>query len=264
MFDEWPSSRSALPHTVHISLSQKSPGQFSVNSAIQIFTSSMLQSCLGYARAMWAHLSCSLGISSQWRINGNQLLDSRKRSVSHTRNGQGIVLIVQTLIMRLSFLHSFTGCCFCVWCFVRFDHILEITGNSRNCPKPKRRLGGAMCLTQMMSMCLFHYAWKPGAGWYTYIYIHIYIYIYIYTYIYIYIYIESVLLAVTVSKQISSHFEHTWFWVVSFVQKIVLFGGLLRAKNGGLDRAFWWPPSCKKWWSRSCFLVASFVQKMVV
>ena len=79
-------------------------------------------------------------------------------------------------------------------------------------------------------------------------------------YIYIYIHIESVLLALTVSKQISPHFEHTWFWVVSFVQKIVLFGGLLRAKN----RAFWWPPSCKKWWSRSCFLVASFVQKIVL
>ena len=93
--------------------------------------------------------------------------------------------------MRLSFLHSFTGCCFCVWCLVRFDHILEITGNSRNCPKPKRRLGGAMCLTQMMSMCLLHYAWKPGAGWYTYIYTYIYIHIYIYIYIYIHIYMYT-------------------------------------------------------------------------
>ena len=57
---------------------------------------------------------------------------------------------------------------------------------------------------------------------------------------------------------------------------IVLCGGFLRAKNAGLDRAlwwpparkkscfFWWPPSCKKWWCRACFVVASFVQKIVL
>jgi len=45
------------------------------------------------------------------------------------------------------------------------------------------------------------------------------------------------------------------FWVLSLVPKIVLFGALPRAKNCALDRGFWCSPSCQK----SCFLVLSVV-----
>ena len=72
----------------------------------------------------------------------------------------------------------------------------------------------------------------------------------------------------------------------SFVHKIVFFGVFPRAKNRALDRVFWCSPSCTKlcflvlprannraFWcspscqkpcSRSCFLVLSFVPKIVL
>ena len=109
---------------------------------------------------------------------------------------------------------------------------------------------------------------------------------YIYLYNFIYIHIESVLIAVTVKKQILYILGGTLFWVFSFVHKIVLFGAFPRAKNRALDRAFWCSPlctkscflgalprakncafcspSCQKPCSRSCFLVLSFVPKIVL
>ena len=56
----------------------------------------------------------------------------------------------------------------------------------------------------------------------------------------------------SVIKSISFYVGQALFWVLSFVQKIVLFGSL-RVKVRGLDHAVWRSPSCKK----SCFLVLS-------
>ena len=64
---------------------------------------------------------------------------------------------------------------------------------------------------------------------------------------------------VRVNKRLS-YFGQTFVLRVSLVQKIVLFGALLCAKNRALDRAFWCSPSCKTscsrdrafWCSPSC------------
>ena len=56
----------------------------------------------------------------------------------------------------------------------------------------------------------------------------------------------------SVIKSISFYVGQALFWVLSFVQKIVLFGSL-RVKVRGLDHAVWRSPSCKK----LCFLVLS-------
>jgi len=56
-----------------------------------------------------------------------------------------------------------------------------------------------------------------------------------------------------------SSWTKSWFLVLSLVPKIVFFGAP-RAKNHGLDRAFWCSPSCQK----SCFLVLSFVPEIVL